>query len=181
MSQGLKNELKIRGRQWRQRSTYLASRIVRDPATLDGAAYIRGTNVTVAEIRAAWAERGVRLNDLRKRFRKLDDDDIEAALFHAKDPSDVPERLPASYIAEWEGPPHRKLYLHKVSNDPSLLFWRLDVSEFDDDGEELPLGDVVENSFDQIIRYPENYAPRDIIWRDEYTDGIVDIYSMKDT
>jgi uncharacterized protein (DUF433 family) len=150
MSQGLKNELKIRGRQWRQRSTYLASRIVRDPATLDGAAYIRGTNVTVAEIRAAWAERGVRLNDLRKRFRKLDDDD-------------------------------RKLYLHKVSNDPSLLFWRLDVSEFDDDGEELPLGDVVENSFDQIIRYPENYAPRDIIWRDEYTDGIVDIYSMKDT
>lgn len=169
---------------WEERRAKLERRIVSDPKKFNGEPHIKGARHTVKAIRAAWAERGVYMADMRKRFRSLKDDDLEAALFHWTDPT-TPPRLPepgATYIAEWASQPPRKIYLFRESaKDASPEWWKIAAYEIDDDGMELPLPDAVDEGFAAILRYTTRYAPRDVIWRDEATNGIVDIYSMTRT
>ncbi|WP_152485785.1 hypothetical protein [Euryhalocaulis caribicus] len=54
--------------------------------------------------------------------------------------------------------------------------WQFVVEEFDDNGKPRPLWDAWEEHYHEIIRYPEAYAPKDIIWKRNGTDEVVDIY-----
>ena len=181
MTRAQKDEHRQRARDWIADQRRLAERIIVNPKKLGGVPHVRGTKITVAEVRAAWAEPGVYSAEVMKRFPKLKPDDLAAVLAQGKGPPLKPrEEALRSYVAEWAGPPHRKLYLEKwpTRGDPAKpTLWRLDVTEFDDDGEELHLSDEVDDTFAQIVRYIDRYAPRDIIWREKATDRIIDIYS----
>ncbi|RYG38002.1 MAG: DUF433 domain-containing protein [Burkholderiales bacterium] len=165
------------------RQAQLAARIVVDPEKLGGEAHLRGTKITVAEIRAAWREKGVYVSNILKRFHELQPDDVEAALFHWSDPAAPAQAERQAYTAEWAGPPRRKLYLemlYSAPNEARSECWRLAACEFDDDGLELFISDVIEDAFSKIIDgYPERYAPRGIVWRDAASHEIVDIYNLK--
>lgn len=184
----LSAEEKARHRQhtqhWQERRAKLERLIVIDPKKLNGEPHIKGTRHTLKAIRAAWAERGVRMADMRKRFRSLTDDDLETALLHWSDPTDPPRLTEpgAVYIAEWASQPPRKIYLFRESpKGASPEWWKIAGYEIDDDGMELPLPDAVDEGFAAILRYITRYAPRDVIWRDEATNSVVDIYSMNRT
>lgn len=47
-----------------------------------------------------------------------------------------------------------------------------------EDGVERPGWDTWEESWDRILLYPEEYAPRSIVWRDARSGAIVDIYAL---
>jgi hypothetical protein len=42
-----------------------------------------------------------------------------------------------------------------------------------------PLFDSWAQTFEEIVRYPDNYAPREIVWRRVDTGEVVDIYSLQ--
>ncbi|WP_133162155.1 hypothetical protein [Hyphococcus luteus] len=89
-----------------------------------------------------------------------------------------------SYKAEYVGPPKRYLYLTKelpIPNDapPEMVSgWVFVVDEEDKNGEIQPLWDTWEETYREIIRYPEVYAPKDITWVNDDTGEPVDIYNL---
>jgi uncharacterized protein (DUF433 family) len=175
-----KAEHRRHGELWRARRAKLLSRITVDPKTMGGAAHIKGTRHTIAAIRAAWAERGVLSHHILNRFHGLTADDVEAALIHWSDPSAPLTEPEPRYVADWDGPPRRRVYLFRASNENEIpVLWQIVASEFDDDGEELPHSDTIDEGFENILRYTTRYAPRDIVWRDATSGEVVDIYSLK--
>ncbi|WP_339915772.1 hypothetical protein [uncultured Brevundimonas sp.] len=78
-----------------------------------------------------------------------------------------------SFVADHPGPPARRLRLW--SEPPG---WMFAYTETVAGGEERLGGDYWDETFRAIIRYPDDYAPRGVIWRDERTGEIVDIYSI---
>ena len=89
-----------------------------------------------------------------------------------------------AFEAESEGPPRRKLYLWKelpIPNDapPEMVSgWGFSVSEYDEDGREQPYWDTWEATYEEIILYPDQYAPRNLIWINCATGEHVDIYNL---
>jgi uncharacterized protein (DUF433 family) len=163
------------------RRRQLEQRIVTDPNKFGGDAHVKGSAYTVKSIRAAWAERGVRLADMRQRFRSLEDDDIEAALFHWIDPAkpSLGHEPGECFVADWAGPPRRKICVSRASQKgltPEL--WQIAADEFDADGAAFPLPDALDEGFAQILRYIPRYAPHDLVWRDEATGNVVEIHSL---
>lgn len=83
-----------------------------------------------------------------------------------------------------KGPPKRKLFLWKErpipNNAPPEIVsgWGFSVSSFDKNDEELPLWDTWEATYEEIIRYPSEYAPKDIEWVNAHTKERVDIYNL---
>lgn len=76
-------------------------------------------------------------------------------------------------MADHPGPPARRLRLW--FEPPG---WMFAYTETVAGGEERLGGDYWDETFRAIIRYPDDYAPRGVIWRDERTGEIVDIYSI---
>lgn len=46
------------------------------------------------------------------------------------------------------------------------------------DGVEQPGWDTWEETWDRILLYPNQYAPASIVWRDEKSGEVVDIYAL---
>jgi hypothetical protein len=86
-----------------------------------------------------------------------------------------------AFEADSEGPPKRKLYVwqEKPGATPEVVGgWAFSVSRFDSADQELPLWDTWEATFSEILRYPPEYAPRDITWRRTGDGEAVDLYSL---
>jgi uncharacterized protein (DUF433 family) len=154
--------------------------IATDPDRFEGRPYVRDTHWTVAEIQEVWRKAGIYAAQIRAAFPDLTEAQLGAAVTWA--PEAVVDQ---SFVAEWEGPPRRKLYLRHERNalDDERQFagWMFEVRDFDEAGEEQPRWDNWEESLREILRYPELYAPRDLIWRDETTDAIVDVYGLNES
>jgi hypothetical protein len=57
--------------------------------------------------------------------------------------------------------------------------WCFAVEEAEDADVMRPLFDSWAQTFEEIVRYPDNYAPREIVWRRVDTGEVVDIYSLQ--
>jgi len=87
------------------------------------------------------------------------------------------------YVAEYSGPPLRRLHIHEDKNGPYKEAsnyrsgWEFVVEEANEKGEMQPLWDTWEEHYYEIIRYPEDYAPKGVIWKRNGTEEVVDIYN----
>lgn len=86
-----------------------------------------------------------------------------------------------AFIANWEGPPRRELHIwtEAALGANELHGWCFAVAEADESGTLQPLYDSWEATFEEILRYPEVYAPRGITWRREDTGDVIDIYNLQ--
>jgi hypothetical protein len=125
-----------------------------------------------------WARPGVYGHEIRKRFADLSEAQLGAAVTYR--PHVEPSK---TYTAEWIGPPHRKYYLWRdavaTDGEPSVPGWHFQYSMIDD-GIELPGWDVWEPTLGEILRYPPEYGPRNLVWRDESSGDVVDIFALSD-
>ena len=148
-----------------------------EPDRFEGKPYIRGTNRTVAEVQTVWRQTGVYARQLREAFPDLTEAHLGAAVTWAPEPICI-----RSFIAEWEGPPRRRLELRceqsAPENERQFRGWLFQVWEIDEAGEGRPGWDNWEESLQEILLYPQEHAPRDITWRDETSGEIVDIYGL---
>jgi len=88
-----------------------------------------------------------------------------------------------AFEADSEGPPKRKLYVWQDGPEQTRIAnlvsgWGFSVSSFDENGTEQPLWDTWERTFEEILRYPPEYAPRDIVWTRIDTGEVVNLYEM---
>ncbi|MGE0742451.1 MAG: hypothetical protein AB7O98_14010 [Hyphomonadaceae bacterium] len=89
-----------------------------------------------------------------------------------------------AFEAASEGPPKRKLYIWQDEPVPAnaapnvVSGWGFSVSEFDEVGDPQPFWDTWERTFEEILRYPPEYAPRDIVWTRIETGEVVNLYEM---
>ncbi|WP_375205400.1 hypothetical protein [Hyphococcus sp.] len=89
-----------------------------------------------------------------------------------------------AFVAEWEGPPRRRLYLCQdlpLPNDapPEMISgWTFQFDVQNEDGEWRPGWDTWEETYSEIIMYPPAYAPKDIEWFDVDSGKPVDIYNL---
>lgn len=91
-----------------------------------------------------------------------------------------------AFVADSQGPPRRRLY---ITQDPPLSWWgrlffgasgwEFAVSDVDMFDEEAPVFDMWAETFDEILLYPVEYAPRDIVWRRRVDGEVVDLYKLK--
>jgi len=79
-----------------------------------------------------------------------------------------------SFEALSVGPPKRKLYIWQEQPGDG---WGFSVSSFDQNDDEQPYWDAWEETYPEILRYPPDYAPMDIVWRDP-VGRVVDIYKL---
>ena len=89
-----------------------------------------------------------------------------------------------AYIAEWNGDVHLKLYLFKDADeqaDPSrhINGWSLVVDRRDEKGEWWPVINYFDERYENLLEFPELHAPRDVVWRDNRTGEVNDIYRLK--
>ncbi len=92
------------------------------------------------------------------------------------------------FIADDPGPPHRRFYIYDdrpldpSRGDPNVVNgWSFVVDETDGNGEPRPLRDTWEETFEEIIRYPELYARSVLIWLDQDTGQTVDLQAFNPT
>ncbi|MEJ0061441.1 MAG: DUF433 domain-containing protein [Terricaulis sp.] len=153
--------------------------IATDVSRFGGRPFILGTDTTVAEVQEYWRRPGIYAGGIRAKFPHLSDAELGAAVTYS--PPAEPEE---SYVAEWEGPPRLKFNLLRQTNarpgELGFSGWQLLVWKFDLDGEEQPHADHWEETREEILRYPELHAPREIAWRREDTGEAVDIYTLLD-
>ena len=143
--------------------------IVSRPDKLRGLPHIEGTSRTISELQAYWSRPGVGAVQMRKRFPELTEAELGAAVTYAE-----PQEPEYSFSAETSGPPRKRLHIY--GGPGNWMFVRDDI----DADETAPAGwDVWEESFSAIIRYPVDHAPRNIVWRDDRSGEIVDIYGLK--
>ena len=142
--------------------------IVTDPNKFGGAPFVEGTSITIAEVQAYWKQPGVGAAEVRRRFPELSEGELGAAVTHT--PRHEPE---FSFVAEVEQPRRR---LRIASSAQGWMFFVFDV---DSAGAEHLSFDTWEDTWDEIVRYPEGHAPKAIVWRDERGGAIVDIYATK--
>ncbi len=88
------------------------------------------------------------------------------------------------FSAEDLGPPHRKFWIwHDPPRDRlwqganDIRGWGFAVDEYDANGRVRPFIDTWEMTFEEIVRYPELYGPKGMVWRSEATGEVVDIYA----
>ncbi|QGZ96750.1 DUF433 domain-containing protein [Terricaulis silvestris] len=143
--------------------------IITDPAKFDGQPFVEGTSITVTEVQEYWRQPGVYAHEVRRRFPELSESELGAAVTYA--PSEEPE---FSFVADSEGPPKRCLRIW--SAPPGWMFACDDVVEGTGP---RPGFDTWEDSWERVLLYPEQYAPKDVVWRDERSGAIVDIYLIK--
>lgn len=143
--------------------------IVSDPKKFGGALHIEGTSVTVDEVQNFWAGRGVSAADARRRFPDLSEAELGAAVTYRP-----PYEPRFAFVAESDGPPRRRLHIWS-----ELHGWGFAFGEIDANDEERPGRDNWEETWERILLYPPEYAPKDIEWRDARTDEVVDIYILK--
>ena len=80
--------------------------------------------------------------------------------------------------------PRRKIYIYSddlppenaIGEDPG---WWVVVNEINDKGEETTIFDTVEFSFERILMYAEDYAPKSTSWIDENTGEVANIYDLE--
>lgn len=88
------------------------------------------------------------------------------------------------FEADSKGRPKRKLYIwqdppREADDAPNVVSgWGFSVSKFDEADQEQPLWDTWEATFEEILRYSPQYAPRDITWR-RAGGEVVDLYKLK--
>lgn len=128
--------------------------IVTDPDKFDGEPFVEGTSITVAEVQAYWKQNGVYAAEIRRRFPELSESELGAAVTYA------PPREPEfCFVAEWDGPPARRLWLTSLSTG-----WEFSYQDIvPDRGQPVEGGDYWEDSWDQILLYPEKYAAKDLV------------------
>jgi len=148
----------------------MARPIIRDPAKFDGAPHIEGTTITIDEIQEYWRQPGVGAVDIRKRYPNLTEAELGAAVTYRE-----PAEPPYSFEAEYEGPPRRGLYIWGGDESGWAFAW----NDLDGEGTYRSGGDNWEETYEAILRYPEVYAPRNVVWRDVRSGEIVDIYSLR--
>jgi hypothetical protein len=138
---------------------------------------VRGTQRTVAEIQAFWKKSGVYAAQIREAFPDLTEAQLGAAITWAPAPL-----IEHSFVAESGGPPRRRLYIwseRSAHNDErSFSGWCFAYDDMDDAGEWKPGWDSWEETYERILLYPPEYAPRDITWRDEESGEVVNIYTL---
>ncbi|MBN8605600.1 MAG: DUF433 domain-containing protein [Caulobacterales bacterium] len=148
-----------------------------DADLFEGQPHIRGTARTVSEVQKFWKQAGVGAKEVRAKFPELTEAQLGAAVTYASPV--IPVR---SYVGEWIGPPHRKFYLWKESDspegDPGFSGWMFQYTNIEHTGNEALGWDVWEASLAEILRYPPEYGPRDVVWRDDRTGLVVDIYAL---
>ena len=141
--------------------------IIRDPAIFDGAPHIRGTEHTVAALKAFWRRPGVGAVEMRRQYPDLSESELGAAV------SWTGWKPDHEFCAELKGPPHRHFWIAG-----SVGSWEFAYDNINEAGEGAPGWDIWEATFEEIVRYPEIYGDRAMIWRDVKTRQIVDIYSL---
>lgn len=143
--------------------------IVSDPSILNGVPHIEGTTHTVAALQAFWRQPGIGAVAMRKAFPDLTGAELGAAVTWAE-----PLQPEHEFVADWDGPPQRRLTIY--GDFGNWMFERWDV---DHDAPNSQGWDVWEDSFRRIRTYAEKYASRDLVWRHARSGVIVDIYTLK--
>lgn len=143
--------------------------IVTDPTKFDGAPFIEGTEITIAEVQAFWRQPGIGAVEIRKRFLDLSEAELGAAVTYAE-----PVKPEFEFTAEADGPPRRRLYIW--SQPPGWMFAWDEVAV---DGSTGPGGDYWDETWERILLYPETYAAKNVVWRDERSGDVVDIYEIE--
>ena len=142
--------------------------IVSSPDKLGGLPHIEGTSLTIAELQAYWGQPGVGAARMRERFPELTEAELGTAVTYAE-----PREPEFSFSAEISGPPRKRLHIY--GEPGNWMFVRDDI----DADQSAPSGwDVWEESFAAILRYPVDHAPRDIVWRNDRSGEIVDVYAL---
>jgi uncharacterized protein (DUF433 family) len=142
--------------------------IICDESKFDGLPHIEGTNVTVDDVQAFWRRPGVGAREIRAQFPQLTEAELGAAVIYA------PPRAPAyCYVADVGGAPRRRMRIWSEESG-----WMFLVEEISENGVEHPAFDTWEESWEEILRYPEAHAARDAIWREERSGKVVDIYAF---
>jgi uncharacterized protein (DUF433 family) len=151
--------------------------IATEQGVLKGEPHVRGTHRTVAEIQAFWKRPGVGAAQIREAFPDLSEAQLGAAVTWARVP--IVEHC---FVAESEGPPRRRLYIWSersaLDDERTFIGWSFAYDDMDDDGAWKPGWDSWEESYERILLYPPESAPRDIIWRNEKSGQVVDIYAL---
>ena len=88
-----------------------------------------------------------------------------------------------SFATSVGDPPFRWLYLDLIADnpaapDPQYSGFSLVVEELDREGVVQPRVDYFEWRWKDILRYPEDFVPRDAVWRDTETGQVVNIYAL---
>lgn len=142
--------------------------IVTDPNKFDGAPHIEGTLITVAQVQEYWRRPRIGAQQARSRFPELTEDELGAAVTYA------PPREPDfAFVAESQGPPRRRIHIWSEQ-----VGWMFSYDDLNADGVEQPGWDTWEETWDRILLYPNQYAPASIVWRDEKSGEVVDIYAL---
>jgi uncharacterized protein (DUF433 family) len=144
--------------------------IVRDPERFGGEPHIEGTSITVAEVQAYWRKPGVGAREIRIEFPQLSEAELGAAVTYSELRDPV-----FAYVAESVGPPRRRLRIWSEA----AKSWMFAVDEISPDGDVRCVYDTWEDSWDRIILYPEVHAPKSIVWRDDRSGDLIDIYAIK--
>ena len=148
--------------------------IVTEEGVLNGEPHVRGTQRTVAEIQAFWKRPSVGAAQIREAFPELSEAQLGAAVTWAPAPI-----IDHSFVAESEGPPRRRLYIWSErsaqDDERSFIGWSFAYDDMDGDDTWKPGWDAWEETYERILLYPPEYAPRDIAWRDEESGQVVDI------
>jgi len=151
--------------------------IVTEEGVLNGEPHVRGTLRTVSEVQAIWRKPGVYAAQIREAFPDLTEAQLGAAVTWAPAPL-----IAHCFRAESKGPPRRQLYVwsERSAQDDERSFngWCFAYDEMDDSGVWKPGRDSWEETYKGILLYPPEYAPHDVLWRDEDTGQVVDIYAL---
>ncbi|MBX9460333.1 MAG: DUF433 domain-containing protein [Brevundimonas sp.] len=142
--------------------------IVSSPEKLGGLPHIEGTSHTIAELQTCWRRPGVGAAEMRERFPELTEAELGAAVTYAE-----PQEPEHSFSAEISGPPRKRLHIYGEPGNWMFVREDIDANETGSAG-----WDVWEESFSAIIRYPLDQAHREVVWRNDRSGEIVDIYSL---
>ena len=85
------------------------------------------------------------------------------------------------FVADSPGPPKRRLYIYQQPEEGppnSIRGWGFVVEDIDENGQQHPLYDSWERTFEEILRYPPDYAPCDIQWRWAADGEPIDLYAQ---
>jgi uncharacterized protein (DUF433 family) len=142
--------------------------IVGIPGRLGGLPHIDGTTLTITELQAYWAQPEVGAAQMRARFPELTEAELGAAVTYAE-----PRELEHSFSAEVTSPVRKRLHIYGERGS-----WMFVCDDLDETGASLAGWDVWEDSFAAILRYPTEHAARDVVWRDDRSGEVVDIYAL---
>ena len=89
------------------------------------------------------------------------------------------------FVAIDEGPPKRRMWLSShylvPEQSPShhLSGWEIVIEQKDAACKWQPHWDTIADTFVEALLYPPEYLKGDVVWREEKTGKIVDIYKLE--